>query len=512
MAVTTFAAIDIGSYYISMEIFELSKKDGIRSLSRIRQNIELGRDTYALKKISVERIAEMTEILTDFQRIMKEFDVSGYRACAKSALREARNRYLVLDHIYRATGINIEILSNSEQRFLGYKSIASQGDAFKKYIEKGTAIVDVGGGSIQVSVFDKDTLVSTQNLPLGSLRIRERLGAFEHETIHYDRLVDELINKDIANYKRMFLKNRKITNMILVGDYFTNLIFQNRADLSKNVTRDVFLTWYDHVMANAPRDVAEELGIPTEMSSILIPTAVLYRKLIDELQIENIWLPGIQLMDGIAYDYGEKNRMIHQSHDFDRDILMAARHMSRRFGSNKAHNEVLVGAAGLLFDSIRKYAGMEPRSGLLLQVACYLHDVGKYISFTDVAGCSYHIIMSSEIIGISERERRIIANVVRHNTQSLGYYKEASISDELNPDDFMLVAQLAAIMRLANCLDQSYRQKMKSLRIARKDAELVLTVETDEDYTLEKGIFLENVSFFEEIFGLRPVLKLKNAR
>ena len=101
---------------------------------------------------------------------------------------------------------------------------------------------------------------------------------------------------------------------------------------------------------------------------------------------------------------------------------------------------------------------------------------------------------------------------MRHNTQSLGYYKEASISDELNPDDFMLVAQLAAIMRLANCLDQSYLQKMNLMKIVRKESELILTVETDEDYTLEKGIFRENVSFFEEIFGVRPVLKLKNVR
>ena len=97
--------------------------------------------------------------------------------CAKSALREARNCVLVQEQVFQSTGIRIDVLSNSEQRYLGYKSIASRGSEFQKIIEKGCAIVDVGGGSIQISLFDKDALVTTQNILLGSLRIRERLSS-----------------------------------------------------------------------------------------------------------------------------------------------------------------------------------------------------------------------------------------------------------------------------------------------------------------------------------------------
>ena len=179
MAVTTFAAIDIGSYYVNMEIFEISPKSGLKSLNSVRQNVETGRDTYALHRITMERTNELTAILTDFKRIMKEYGVQAYRACAKSAFREAANEYLVLDQIYRVTGINVDVLSNSEQRFLGYKSIASRGEDFQNFIEKGTAIVDVGDGSIQISLFENDNLVTTQNILLGSLRIWERIGSFD---------------------------------------------------------------------------------------------------------------------------------------------------------------------------------------------------------------------------------------------------------------------------------------------------------------------------------------------
>ena len=67
------------------------------------------------------------------------------------------------------------LLSNSEQRFLDYKSVASKGESFRRIIEEKTAVVDIGGGSLQISLFDSDTLVSTQNLRLGVLRMQEML-------------------------------------------------------------------------------------------------------------------------------------------------------------------------------------------------------------------------------------------------------------------------------------------------------------------------------------------------
>ena len=108
-------------------------------------------------------------------RIMKGYRVESYRAIATSSLREAENSLFILGKIRQATGLTVEILSNSEQRFLSYKAIASIESRFNKMIEKGTAVIDVDGGSIQISLFDKDALVTTQNIRMGNLRIRERL-------------------------------------------------------------------------------------------------------------------------------------------------------------------------------------------------------------------------------------------------------------------------------------------------------------------------------------------------
>ena len=91
MAITTFAAIDIGSYEVSMKIFELSKKIGFRQLSDVRYRLEIGKGAYSSGRLEPEVVDAICGILKDFDKMMKEFGVSDYRACATSAFREMVN-------------------------------------------------------------------------------------------------------------------------------------------------------------------------------------------------------------------------------------------------------------------------------------------------------------------------------------------------------------------------------------------------------------------------------------
>lgn len=83
---------------------------------------------------------------------MKMYRVKDYRAYATTAMREAKNSRIILDQIRVRTGLEVHIISNSEQRFISYKAVASKGGEFNQIIQKGTAIVDVGFGSAQISL------------------------------------------------------------------------------------------------------------------------------------------------------------------------------------------------------------------------------------------------------------------------------------------------------------------------------------------------------------------------
>ena len=221
MSTRTFAAIDVGSFELTMKIFEFSGKNNMRELDCITQHIDLGSDTYATGKISQEKMDDLCRTLKEFAQIMESYQVEGYRAYGTSAIRETENTMIIQDQIEQRTGIRVEILSNSEQRFLHYKSVAAKGEKFRKIIEGKTAIVDIGGGSIQLSLFDHDTLISTQNLRLGVLRLQEQLHHLKPGRAQIETIIDEMASAQLGIYKKMHLKDREIENIIIVDDYIS---------------------------------------------------------------------------------------------------------------------------------------------------------------------------------------------------------------------------------------------------------------------------------------------------
>ena len=510
MAVLTFAAIDIGSYNVAMEIFEISKKQGLKSLDYVDQRMDLGRETYAQGRISNNMVKKLCNVLNDFKRIMKEYQVADYRVCATSPLREAENAEIVLGKILQNTGMKVEVLSNSEQRFLGYKSIACTEADFPKIIAKGTAVLDIGGGSIQISLFDKDNLITTQNIKLGNLRIRERLMSLENSTLHYETLVEEFIQNEIVSFKKIHLKDRKIENVILMGDYIPDILV-NYVGEQRVIKKEQFMDLYQKIISRSPIELAMYLNIPLENASLLLPTAIIYRRFMDEFGADTIWAPGTQLTDGMAYDYAEKMKLIKSTHNFNNDIVMAAKNIGKRYGVSKPHVQSVEKIALAIFDGMKKFPGLGSRERLLLQCAVYLHDCGKYVSLADAADCNYQIVMATEIIGISHMEREMIAQIVRFNTLPMESYDVLSETLDLGIDEYLTVNKLTAILRLANAMDRSHLQKVEQIRASLRDDKLVLNIVSNKDYALEQGLLGEKIDFFEDVFGIRPVLKVKRS-
>lgn len=509
MAVMTFAAIDIGSYEVSMKIFELSKKIGFRELNDVRYSLELGKGVYSNGKLDTQMLDVLCETLNDFKRMMQDFGVVEYRACGTSALRELANPLIIVEQIYRRTGFKVEILSNAEQHFLGYKSIAAIERGFKKMIQKGTAILDVGGGSLQVSLFDKDALVTTQSLKMGSLRIRQRLQELEKTTIHYDKLVEEFIRNDLTNFQRLYLKDRDIKNVILMGDFITDMIFQEEMK-DKIITRNEFMKRYEDTVDKTEDVLAQEMEIDPEYASLVVPTMVVCRSFIDIFQAEALWAPGVSLLDGIAYDYAEKKKFIRSVHNFENDILVTSKNIAKRYSSSKSHIQGTMNLCLNIFDSMKKVHGMGKRERLLIQIAALLHDCGKYVSMGNVSECSYQIIMSTEIIGLSSLERKMIAYAVRYNTTAFVYYDEIQmLGAGIDRESYIKIAKMTAILRLANAMDRSHCQKVKGIKTVLKDRELQMVMDSSQDISLELGLLQDKVAFFEEVFGIRLVIRGK---
>ena len=525
MAAQLFAAIDVGSFKLELGIYEITAKSGLKEIDHLRHVIALGKDTYSTGKISYELIDEMCRVLEEFMAVMKSYQVSDYRAYATTAMRLAKNSQIILEQIRVRTGISVKVLSNSEQRLLTYKAIAMKESEFQKIIQKGTAIVDVSFGSMQISLFDKDRLVSTQNLPLGVVGIGGILSKIPVHSWEQRSIVEEVVDKELETYKKMYLKdrdmkNRDIKNLIAIGelilylardevDYVASYRGKNNPASGSNsqenglrgadrISAADFLDYAERLCQMSQDQIEERFGVNAGYANLLMPAAIIFRKVVEMTGAEMIWIPGIRMCDGIASEYAQDIKKLNFAHSFNEDIPIAARNMAKRYRCGGKHAQCVEKLALQLFDVMKKNHGLSSRERLLLQIAAILHGCGKFISTRNTGASAYNIIMATEIIGLSHEERKLVANVVRCYGEEFDY-----------EDEDTRVAKLTALLRMANALDRSHKLKNENCRMSVKNGELVVTTTYDGDISLELFAVMFCGDFFEEIFGIKPVLKKK---
>lgn len=498
MAIRRFAAIDVGSFELELGIYEIEKKIGIRRINHLRHVIALGKDTYNMGKISYELIEELCTILEDFAGVMREYGVEAYKAYATSALREAENRYIVLDRIYVRSGIEVKIISNSEQRLLSYMAAAGDEEAFGRVISEGAAIVDMGFGSMQITLYDNSVMINTQNFRLGVLRVREMIAKACPERERMVSNIAELADYELDVYNRLYLRGTKIKTIIGVGDPILYLVKKLGIDREGRADKKRFLEIYEIIAKMSREELEEKFGVSHHFAGIILPCIVIYKRIIERFCAEDIWIPGIRLIDGIAAEYAQKAKIIRKKHDFKEDIINNARNMAKRYEADGQDSACLEEYSLAIFDVMKKIHGLDARERMLLQIACILYHCGRFISMKNALTASYNIIADTEIVGISHDERILIANIA-------GY--PAKVPDYKDVRAFKLIA----ILRLALALNRSYLQKIKDYRFRLDKNLLIISTSHAEDMTAEFLCFENNKDLFEEIYGMRAVLRQRRS-
>ncbi len=495
MAGHIFGAINLGSSELALKIYEISKKTGITELTHVRRKFAIGVETYRAGYISYRSMTEICETLNDFTRIMNEFGVDSSDVCGTSGIREAENMLVLLDQIRIQTGYNARILSNSEARFLYYKALAMNESNFSALSEEGTLVVDVGAGSMQLSFFKDGLLQVTENLLLGSSRIQELLQVMEDEAYDYNELIDEYIEKDITSFFKLYLDGVKIKHIVAVGGMIPD---------AYHYMKDQKVEFDGIIKSKSLNKVKLFTGISPGNSKLVLPTVLILRKIAIMADCNKFILSPIDLCDAMAAEFAEKRLRILPDHDINLDIISSARNIAAKYHSDIDHVETVERLSLQIFDKIKKLHGLGKRERLLLQLGVLLHNVGSFISDIHSRENAYHILMNTEIIGISDRERRMIANMIRYNEDRFPDYM--ALNEDISKDQYITVVKLNAIVKIANVLDKSNRHKIKRIGVSVEGDVLLVTAETMEDITLEKGLFHDKASAFEEIFGIRPKL------
>jgi exopolyphosphatase/guanosine-5'-triphosphate,3'-diphosphate pyrophosphatase len=506
----TFAAVDVGSTAISMKIFELARHAPMRQIDYIRHNIPLGGETYNIGKISYELVEETCSVLKEFVRIMQEYQVDSYTAYATSAVREAQNSAYILDQILLRTGLKVTILSNEEERFLHNKALSFQMKNFNQVIESGAAIVDIGSGSIQISVYEKSKLCSTQNIRLGSLRILELLSTLEGQTSTFGSLLEEYIETNVNVYRRLYLQDAVYGNFIAVGGEVEYIKAVCKKPKDSYLSVEDFEEAYAILRQTSVEDVCNTYAIPYQDAMLLLPAVMTYKKFIDLLMPKAIFTPELGLTDGIAVEFAEANKYFESDHDFSGDILSSARFCAQKYHCDRKHEADVEKKAVVIFNALSKSFGLGKRDRLLLRIAAILHDTGLFLNLNHYSKYSCSIVQSYDILGLSEKEHQIVAYTTLYHAKNI--FEDDYIYHSFSKSRKLLISKLTAILALAKALDAAHTQKISDIHVSLRENRLLVTAQTDEDITMEKWQFQTAGGFFEEVFGVKPSLKQKRTQ
>ncbi|MDD7124108.1 MAG: Ppx/GppA family phosphatase [Bacteroidales bacterium] len=294
-----YAAIDIGSNGARLLIKNV-KEDSMGNVEFtkvlfLRIPLRLGKDVFSIGEISGERERMMMCMTKSYKQLMRLYNVEMYRACATSAMRDARNGKRILKRIKKKTGIDIEILNGSEEAKILYNNSLEAADC----INGNYAYVDVGGGSTEISLLSNGELVGSCSYNIGTLRMLS--GAVAPDTVANMR-------SDLKEYAE------KYPNIVIVGsggniNKLSRLFHESSKKAKKNILPVSSLQrLHDDMKPMTINERIAKYGLKTDRADVIIPAAEIFMTVAQALGCSEIHVPNISLADGIIDGLYKKSK------------------------------------------------------------------------------------------------------------------------------------------------------------------------------------------------------------
>ena len=503
---TLAAVIDIGSSMVRLNLGQI-KGNAINILEYLETPLPLGHETFVDGRISFDTVEKLCDILKSHHRVLRPYGVEEIRMVATSALREARNKHYILDQIRIKTGLPVRVLEDSEEKEIIFRETLRRLQGADVMPESPAMLAYIGTGSIGVSLLQEGRIHYFQNIRIGSLKLNELLGSLQERTVRFHTVLEEYMSAQI-DMLRLAMGEGDIDGFIASGKEIELLSRLCGAKAESGMTwlsQQSLHTLWEQVKNLTPDQISDQYDMDLELSEMVLPSLTIYRSLLSYTRSDHILSPNVFLWDAMLNEMlFPKKRKEMDAFLYD-SLLACARHLGQRYDYDEAHARAVTDYSTILFDRVRKLHGLKKRERLLLQTAGVLHDIGKFVNLKYHSKHSYDLIRGLDLIGITGRELKIIANVARYHSQDVPQESHTEYM-ELPESDQLLVSKLSAIIRLADALDRSHRQKFTDIRIKMKENRLIVTGISAVDTSLEEWTFGYKSDFFEEVYGIRPAL------
>ena len=496
---TVLGVVDLGASAIRLLVAQHWPGEPLEVLEEASRAMLLGRDTFSTGRIGAATMDAAIRALAGFKQVMDDYGVTRVCAVATSAVREASNAEMFLDRIRVRVGLNVDVIDGSEESRLTYLAVSDGLSEHPALKADCTLLMEVGGGSLDVTRLSRGAPVQAGVYPLGSIRMRQRLGSWQGS--HEQRV--RLLSAQVANVIGDIVDEITVTGatfaVALGGDmrFVVSQAAGAAEDAIVEISREAFLGFVADLVKLDEDQIAERYQLSPVAAETLVPSMLVYRTLIEQSGAATIVVPDVSLRDGVLLDLAGA---VAGPADFAPHVLASAAALGTRYRYDALHAGAVARLSTRLFDLLAAEHGMGPRDRLLLEVAALLHDIGLFVSLRGHHKHAMYLLQASEIFGLSRDDMQIVGSIARYHRRGMPQKSHPEFM-RLDRDERVRVTKLAAMLRLANALDAEHEQKVTDVSLHEQDNNWIIELTGQGDLTMERLASAFRADLLVDVFG-----------
>jgi exopolyphosphatase/guanosine-5'-triphosphate,3'-diphosphate pyrophosphatase len=498
------AAIDAGSNAVRLSVARAYSALDIEPLHSERYSLRLGEGVFLRPQFSEEVFKRAVKAFRHFHEVMDEFGVTRYRAVATSATREARNREAFVRHIRQKSGILLEVINAAEESRLGREAVlATLGPEAQP-----RCIADLGGGSLEVTILKDHAVEQTAQLPVGSVRLMT--------TLNLPGVIRPAQEEQVRRYVRALLES-KLTPRPVLGECVAAALGGNAETLAiiapgprehglPTLALSLLRERLPDILERDVRERMKTYAVRRDRADVMGIAALTLITLGRYLNLRSFSIPGVGVREGLLDDIAREAFSRKEPHHYNaaaRQLLVGTRSFARRLGYEQQHAEHVRELSIQLFDQLQPVHHMPAHSRVLLEAGALLHDIGHMISHRGHHKHGEYLALNGDIPGLEGRDRAVVAALVRYHNRKSEPAGHHTAYSSLSNADKRITRRLAAILRIAESLDHSHRQKAVKIRASFQRGAVSLQVHARGDAAEDLRDASRSAELFDKEFHVR---------
>ncbi|EHC18697.1 exopolyphosphatase [Fischerella thermalis BR2B] len=519
------AAIDLGTNSLHMVIVRIEATlPAFSIIGREKETVRLGDRDLVTGCLKAEVIERAIACLRRFQEVAKTLNAETIIAVATSAVREAPNGKEFLHKVEAELGLSIDLISGPEEARRIYLGVLSG----MEFNNQPHVIVDIGGGSTEIILGDSHQARTLTSTKIGAVRLTNELintdpisnAEFQYLQAYargmLERSVEEVLaNLEFGEHPRLVGTSGTIETLAVINAREKLGFVPSTLNGYQFSLKDLH-EWVNRLRKMTNVERATIPGMPEKRSEVILAGAIILQEAMNLLGLESITVCERALREGVIVDWMLthgliEDRLRYQSSVRQRSVLKTG----KKYHVNLEHSDRVAIFALSIFDQTQGILhnwGAEERQ--LLWAAAILHNCGHFVSHDSHHKHSYYLIRNGELLGYTETEMEIIANIARYHRKSPPKKKHENFRNLVHKEHRQIVSQLSAILRLAVALDRRQigaiqRLQCEFIPATRELKMQIFPSRPDDECSLELWSLDYKKGVFESEFGVKLVATLE---